>query len=597
MSALEARRGRTLETHHSRALLTLARVAVATGLVGLALGATLAWRMSGIEVRTLAELWVRAEVNRHLNPIAIFQAQRQAGFIVEGETPEHVAAMTIFRRMLFAGLLMAAPLATGMTLLVRRRWIHIAQEASLDDVKRGNRLATPRELAMLVHRRAKSPNPILIGGVPVPVSDEQRHMLLAGRSGSGKTTVLHAHVRQVEQRGEHVLLFDPDGSYISAFYRPERGDIIINPWDDRSARWTMLADVHDLADAQRIAAVLIPKPPGTGEAAMWYESARLVCAHIIHHLARTGRASLDDLAATLNTASADELRVIVSGTPAARMFEVHGERATASVLFMLSIAARTVATLASIPASAPAFSFDAFYAGLDNHDGAKPFIFLAAPRRYREAGAPIIAAALDAAASALLQREPGQGTNTWLILDELASLPPVQSLLTLLPEGRKYRVGVTIAFQAIAQLRQTYTDPGAEIITGQAATRVLMAVGDPATAKWAVELAGMVEVENQRASETLGADKDGRGSLASHRERKSLLVDAEISNLQTGQAYLHLAGYPLALVTIDPPQDRPAIAPGFVPVTRTIGEAVTMPVATPATRIEDRDDWLTAGGC
>ncbi|MGJ0239445.1 type IV secretion system DNA-binding domain-containing protein [uncultured Novosphingobium sp.] len=216
-------------------------------------------------------------------------------------------------------------------------------------------------------------------------------MLLAGRSGSGKTTALRQIVRQIAQRGEHALVFDADGSYVECFYRPDRGDIILNPWDQRSARWNPLADVHDIADARRIAAVLVPKPTGLSEGTIWYEQAR------------TG---LDDLAAMLTGASVDELR--------------------------------TVATLASVPASAAPFSFDRFYRELDWHDGPAPMIFLVAPRRVREAAAPIVAAWVDAAASAIFQRPLDTAPKAWLVLDELASLPPIQSLLSLLPEGRKF---------------------------------------------------------------------------------------------------------------------------------------------------------------
>lgn len=110
--------------------------------------------------------------------------------------------------------------------------------------------------------------------------------------------MLRALVQQIAARGEHALIFDADGSYTQRFYRPERGDIILNPWDRRSARWNPLGDVRDLADARRIAAVLIPKPQGLTEGAIWYEQARAVLAQLMLHLVRRG-AGLDDFAAML----------------------------------------------------------------------------------------------------------------------------------------------------------------------------------------------------------------------------------------------------------------------------------------------------------
>ncbi|GAA3693679.1 hypothetical protein GCM10022268_00730 [Sphingomonas cynarae] len=239
----------------------------------------------------------------------------------------------------------------------------------------------------------------------------------------------------------------------------------------RTARWNPLADVHDLADAQRIAAVIIPKPKAVSEAAIWYEQVRAVVARIMLRLVREGRADLTILAAQLAAASVDELRAIVAGTPAGRAFEPGADKAASSVAFMLTGAADIIGILASVPDNAPFFSFDKFYQALDQHEGAKPFVFLAAPSRARESAAPVVTAWVDAAAAAILQRPIDTATNAWLMLDEVASLPPIQSLLTLLPLGRKYHACITLAFQSIAQLRQTYGNESAEVVTGQTATQ------------------------------------------------------------------------------------------------------------------------------
>lgn len=589
----QASRGRAIEARRGQAILAMLQVAVLGALLGFAIGATTAWMMTGIDDRHLAALWLRQQ----LNPALIFQVQRQTGFGIDVPSPEHVAAMMLLTRMGIAGVIVAVPLAIGLTMLLRCQWIATAQAAALDQVLKGNRVATAQELAALVMAE-KPQGPLLrIGPVPIPPDDEARHTLLAGKSGSGKTTLLHGTVGQIEARGEHAIIFDPDGSYVERFYRPERGDIILNVLDARTARWNPLADVADLADAYRLAAILLPKPANISESSIWYDQARAVLAQIVHHLARTGQTGLDDLAAMIVGDNADTLRTVVAGTPAARAFEPGGERATASVLFMLAGAGRIVAALAAVTPDAPAFSFDAFYGALDQHPGPKPFVFLASTRRSRAETAPIIAAWIDAAASAILQRSIDAAPNAWLILDELASLPPVQSLLTLLPEGRKYRACVVIAFQSIAQLHQSYTEAGSQVITGQTATQVMMATGDHMTAKWAVDLCGTIEVENQRPSDSLSTDpKTERGSLATTRERKTLVIDAELTGLRTGEAFLRLSGLPIAKVTIDAGAPMPAIAPAFVPApspARAVPDAIGSP---PPTRAEDRTDWLGMGG-
>jgi hypothetical protein len=66
-------------------------------------------------------------------------------------------------------------------------------------------------------------------------------------------------------RGKHVLLFDPDGSYIAALYDPARGDRILSPWDERGVGWNPLLDVAGVNDAFRLAAMLLPAPQGMSE--------------------------------------------------------------------------------------------------------------------------------------------------------------------------------------------------------------------------------------------------------------------------------------------------------------------------------------------
>lgn len=585
-------RGHAIEVHRFHSTLILLRMWSVFTLVGLVAGIALAFVTTGEADRQHAISHIRAEVAQQLDPAALLGTQQQPAVTMAKDPLARIAATRLLWRSGITGTTLALLLGTGLTMLLRYHWIATAREAALDQVLRGNRLASADELAVLVNRSDPQGTPLTIGGVPLPPQDEARHLLAIGRTGSGKTTFLHAHLAQIEARGEHALIFDPDGSYIELFYNPARGDVLLNVFDGRSARWNPLTDIANLADAYRIASVLLPKPKDSGANGFWYDQSRTLLAHILYHCAHDGITELAALATILNTATADRLCSIAAGTPAARIFESGGERATASVLFMMTRAASSVTMLAAVPNTAPAFSFDRFYASLAEHDGPQPFVFLAAPRRYREAAAPIITAWIDGAASAILQRPIDQRANAWLFIDELPSLPPIQSLLTLLPEGRKHRACIVIAFQSIAQLRQTYSDHGAEIVTGQTATQLIMAAGDNASAKWAVDIMGTIEVESQRPSDQLTEDRKTYGSLSTTRERKALVLDSEVTGLKIGEAFLRLSSHPVARVTIDPPKSRPAIAPAFVPAPAPPRIALD-PATPPLTRIEDREDWLS----
>ena len=43
-------------------------------------------------------------------------------------------------------------------------------------------------------------------------------------------------------RGDRAVIADPDGSYLKRFYDASRGDAILNPFDERAARWDLFAE-------------------------------------------------------------------------------------------------------------------------------------------------------------------------------------------------------------------------------------------------------------------------------------------------------------------------------------------------------------------
>ncbi|UAJ10047.1 helicase HerA-like domain-containing protein [Glacieibacterium megasporae] len=609
----QAARGRAIEAHRYQSRFALAKVAGATGLLGAAAGIALAWTTVAPDVHQIAIRYVLTQAKQTIRTAIIPGAQVQSQLMeVDGwaivEDPGHAAMILLARRMAISGGCLAILFAGGLTTLQRRNWISIAEKAAMDEVRRGARRATPKQLAAMLApagKRVTGAPPIMIGGVALPAGIENRHLLAIGATGTGKTSFLIDLVHQIAKRGEAVFLYDPDGSYVSRFYDPDRGDVILNCWDRRTARWALIDDIATLADAHRVAAILLPKPANAGESAFWWDEARLLLAHILYHLATTG-GTLDDLADLLNGGSVDlnenyldRLRAIVRGTPAATIFTAGGDKATASVVFMIGIAARSVHTLAAVSRNAAAFSFDRFIVALDQAHGPKPFVFLCCPRRNRDLGTPIVAAWLDAAASAILQRPPDRGTNVWMIIDELASLPPVQSLSNLMPEGRKYRACVTIAFQSLAQLNIAYGEAAAQVITGQTSTQLLMRLGDSPSAEWAARLVGQAEVEGMRPTISLDTQAKGdRGSIAPDRHRETLLMDSDLTMLPTGAAFLRIAGYPVARIQLPPPVEADAVfmAPAFVDApeaTAKIRIAEALPVSP---RIEDGDDWLPKVG-
>ena len=119
------------------------------------------------------------------------------------------------------------------------------------------------------------------------------------------------------------------------YYRPERGDVILNPFDARSAYWSPFAEIAQPADADRIAHQLVTST-GREEDDVWLETSRILVANILRVLGREGKATLPDLLDALQAKTRDEMKLWLAGTSSARTFEDDADRATGSVLFMLA---------------------------------------------------------------------------------------------------------------------------------------------------------------------------------------------------------------------------------------------------------------------
>jgi len=412
------------------------------------------------------------------------------------------------------------------------------REAALDRILAGTRIVSERQLRSLT-RKATSERSIRIATVGIPQWLECRHFAFLGTTGAGKTTVLRQMLDKVEARGEPALVYDTSGEFIAHYYRPERGDVILNPFDARSAYWSPFLEIDHPADADRIARQLVSET-GERDDDVWLETSRILVANILRVLNAEGRTTLPDLLEALQAKGKEEMKVWLAGTSSARTFEDDADRATGSVLFMLAKASNLLQFLWREPGETGSFSFRDFIKGLDGHEGAKPWIFVPRKEDYFEAMKPLLACWLECAASATLGLEPSPDRRLWYFLDELADLPRVDNLTRLLPEGRKFGASVVLTFQAIGQMHRRYGRDSAEALLGCCNSKLYLQLIDRDTRKWASENIGDVEVEVRSPSDSFEAGpSSGRTSVGSTRQVRSAVIESDM-RLEPHQGFLQL---------------------------------------------------------
>jgi hypothetical protein len=432
------------------------------------------------------------------------------------------------------GALVGMLLCFGFAMWIRTE----GKEAARDRFIAGTRIVTERTLAKIT-RKVTNARSIRIASVGIPAWLECRHFALLGTTGAGKTTVMRQMLDQVEARGEPALVYDTSGEFISHYYRPERGDIILNPFDERSSFWSPFSEIAHPADADRIARQLVSET-GERDDDVWLETSRILVANILRVLSAEGRTTLPDLLDALQVKGKDEMKVWLAGTSSARTFADDADRATGSVLFMLAKAATLLQFLWREPGDRGSFAFREFISGLDAHHGPKPWLFVPRKEDYFEAMKPLLACWLECAASAMLGLPPSDKRRMWFFLDELADLPRVDNLTRLLPEGRKFGASVVLTFQAIGQMHRRYGRDSAEALLGCCNSKLYLQLIDRDTREWASRNIGDVEVEVRSASDSFETGPhSGRTSVGSTRVVRPAVIESDL-RLEPHHGFLQL---------------------------------------------------------
>ena len=459
-----------------------------------------------------------------------------------------------------------------------------------DRVLGGTRIVAERALAKLTV--SDDIGALRIGTVALPQSIETRHFAMIGTTGSGKTTVLRQMLDGIEARGEAALVYDTSGEFVAHYYRPERGDIILNPFDERCAFWSPFDEIAHPADADRIAHQLVSET-GSHDDDVWLETSRILVANMLRTLWAEGNGTLEALLDALQMRSKEQLKQWLGNTSSARTFADDADRATGSVLFMLAKAANLIQFLRAESSGGVPFAFRKHIAGLDTVTGSKPWIFVPRKEDYFEASKPLLACWLECASSAALGLPPSPSRRLWFVLDELADLPRVENLSRLLPEGRKFGAAIVLTFQALGQMRHRYGPAIAEAMLACCNTKLFLQTVDRETRVWASETIGDCEVEMRTASDVLspGANKP-QTTLSTVRHIRAAVIESDF-RLPKHQGYLLLPdGMPVARIGLT---NAHIVARGAATQPAFVAAAQTQTLWSRMAKIHQPDDAAKPG--
>ena len=400
--------------------------------------------------------------------------------------------------------------------------------------------------------RSKETQQVEFAGVPMPHDAEVRHALIAGATGTGKTVLIKGLIWSALQRGDRMIIADPNGEMYSLFGRP--GDKIANPYDQRTIGWSIFNEIRDDYDFHRYSLSLVPRGR-TNEEEEWASFARLLLRETARKLVREGNPSISALIHWTTLASPEACKTYLAGTDAASLF-TGADKALASARFML---ADKITEHRKMPAGG--FSLRDW---LDNPKGGN--LFLTWNEAQATALKPLISAWVDVLCTSILSLPPSDDRRVWMVIDELASMEKLPSLEAALTKGRKAGLRVVAGLQSTAQLDLIYGREEAIIL--RSCFRTLAALGgamtDPITCEDISKGLGEHEVERYAYSRSSG-DRGANHSKSLRTDRERIVMPSQISSLPDLTGYLALAGdLPVAKFKLDILQFKTVNKP-FIP--------------------------------
>jgi hypothetical protein len=410
--------------------------------------------------------------------------------------------------------------------------------------------------------------PIRIGKSVVPLEKDCEHFLVTGNTGSGKSVLIASLLRQIAARGQVAVVVDPEPEYVREFYNPARGDMVLNPLDERCPYWSPWSEFRTdqfEMDTASLASSFIRGNQNSAERSsdsFFRTSSRTLLESIFRAVEPHEPAAIK----TLLAQDREQIKLALAGTPAEPLIDPKAHDQGAGIIATAANAVKPFEYLPTRNASPRTWSARQWA------NQPSSWLFLASTEDSRDAVAPLQSAWMDTIIRWLMTHEIGS-TPVWLIIDELSTLGYLPQLERTVVRGRKRGLCVVMGFQNVSQLRSIYGRDATTTLVSSPSTKVIMRTDESETAKWASDLLGSRELErlNMTALTGLSTYREGM-NLQTNRSNEHIVTPAEIQLLKPFDGYLCVAGHDRTTIRI-PPVYLKKTHPGFMP--RRAGMATT----------------------
>lgn len=425
-----------------------------------------------------------------------------------------------------------------------------------DDHLRGGKLTNGNALADLLKEKEDASD-FTIAGVPMRKGSESYHTGVAGAQGTGKSVTILDQLDQLREKGQKVAIYDPTGQFVEAFYR-EGKDVILNPLDARSPKWTPWNEIRSSYDYMNLSEGLIPLPNGNNDP-FWALAGRQIFEDVCVKLAEAGKTSNRTLYKSMALDELDKIHEMLKGTAGASYVSPSVEKTGQSIRMVVVNALKSFRFLHD---EGESFSIRSWL----ERDDDDSWLFITSRESQKTALKPLISLWASILIRYSMDLEPIHGRlRHRIVFDELAGLHKLETLELGLTNLRKFGVPLVIGFQQFSQLVEIYGENVAKTIISMLQTKLILRVGDGDTAETLSRLFGKAEIDEKEETFSYGinAQRDGV-SVFARRQMREIVMSSEILYLPDLTGYYSVPGdYPVAKVTFGY-KSREKVAEGFI---------------------------------
>lgn len=396
--------------------------------------------------------------------------------------------------------------------------------------------------------------PCVDGNLVISQFAEKQHFAILGASGTGKSSLLLSMIARWRQRGTKLILIDRKGEFYAKFGDPSK-DIIFNPYYIRSVNWSLFNEFG--LDRKQKFEKISPQlkatvytlfgitPSMSAKEGFWRKNAAAVFISALCYLTLHGKTSNQD-AQDFFAQPLTSVLACFKTLPLPMQIGVAALGDNGGT----EQAAGTLSTLADRTSELGCcqdgdFSIRRWMTESDPDAS----LFISMAGEYGDSFSSLVSLFLDLISCAVknAKDDGGQKTRFVFVVDELASLPQLFTLVMLLSQGRSKGISTILANQTYTEIEKIYGETAKHII-GNAQNRFLFRMSEPTNAKYFSDLTGSAEVQRETISKNLSS-----GSMLSigqvregENTTKQLTIDpvflpSDYAGLQIGEAVAQIA--------------------------------------------------------